>query len=211
MGIRTLALISLACSALCAAPPPSGADAPGLALGRVRELRLAGRVVEHGTGIPLSHAEVTVETDRARERFVAGYDGSFTGVVSDPEGLGMVTVAFAHGDHRAKTLDTVAFELVPKNVDAESTGGRVRVKAKKVDLSLGCGGRGSVASRDVKVDVAVVCEDGLAGVEYAKDRNRFAILASGPFSLRVGGGRMEVRDTDASSVTLRAEVALRVR
>jgi hypothetical protein len=209
MRIRTSFLVALA-FALCA-PPPAAAAEPGLELGRIRELRLSGRLVAHQTGTPLSHAEITVETERTRKRFVADYDGSFSGTVEDAEGLGLVTVAFAHRDHRAKALDTVAFELVPKNVDAVAASNRVRLKARKINLDLGCGGHGAIASSDVSVDVAVVCDGGLAGVEYSKGQNRFAILAPEPFSLRVGGGRMELRDTRTSTVTLRADVALRLR
>jgi hypothetical protein len=209
LSVRVVVLALLA-SAIFAAPP-SKADERGLVLGRVRELRLSGRIVEFGTGAPLAHAEVMVENDRVRKRFVADYDGTFSGVVEDASGLGLVTVIFAHSDRRAKDLDTVSFELVPKTLDAAVTGDRVRLKAKKLDLDLGCGGRGLAVSSSVEVAVAVVCDEGLAGVEYSKEQNRFAVLAAEPFSLRVGNGRVEVRGTQVSSVTLRTEVALRTR
>jgi hypothetical protein len=208
--IRIAVLFLLACATI-AAPPRSDADERGLVLGRVAELRVSGRVVDFTTGAPLSLAEITVETETLRERFVADYDGRFAGVVSDAGGLGVVSVIFAHSDRRAKDLDTVSFELVPKTVEAATNGNRLRVKAKKVDLDLGCGARGEVSSQGIDVEVGAVCDGGLAGVEYAKGPNRFAILASEPFSLRVGNGRMEVRNATPSSVTLRAEVALRTR
>jgi hypothetical protein len=200
----------LACAPLATALP-SAADERGLMLGRVSELKVSGRVVALDTGAPLSLAEVTVETERARERFVTDYDGRFSGVVNDEQGLGLVSVIFAHSDRRAKDLDTVSFELIPKTVDASSDGSHIRVKAKKVDLNLACDGHGSVASQGINVDVTAVCGDGLTGIEYAKGPNRFAILAPQPFALRVGNGRIEVRDLKSASVTLRADVALRTR
>jgi hypothetical protein len=172
---------------------------------------VSGRVVDLTTGEPLSLAEITVENERLRERFVADYDGRFSGTVRDDDGLGVVTVIFAHSDHRAKDLDTVSFELVPKTVNAAVAGNRIRLKARKIDLDLGCGGRGSVTSQGIDVGVATVCDGGLVGVEYSKGPNRFAILAAEPYSLRVGNGRVEVRDARTASVTLRAEVALRTR
>jgi hypothetical protein len=200
----------LACAPLVV-PFPAAADEPGLMLGRVTELRVSGRVVALDTGAPLSLAEVTVETERARERFVTDYAGRFSGVVKDEGGLGLVTVVFAHSDRRAKALDTVSFELVPKTVDASSDGSHVRVKAKKIDLNLACDGRGSVTSDGINVDVKAVCDEGLTGIEYAKGPNRFAVLAPQPFALRVGNGRIEVRDVKSTYVTLRADVALRTR
>jgi hypothetical protein len=190
---------------------PAAADERGLMLGRVTELRVSGRVVALDTGAPLSLAEVTVETEQARERFVTDYAGHFSGVVKDDGGLGLVTVIFAHSDRRAKDLDTVSFELVPKTVDASSDGSHVRVKAKKIDLNLACDGRGSVTSDGINVDVKAICDEGLTGIEYAKGPNRFAVLAPQPFALRVGNGRIEVRDVKSTYVTLRADVALRTR
>jgi hypothetical protein len=190
---------------------PSNADERGLMLGRVTELRVSGRVVALDTGAPLSLAEVTIETERLRERFVTDYAGRFSGVVKDDGGLGLVSVIFAHSDRRAKDLDTVSFELVPKQVDASSDGSHVRLKAKRVDLNLACDGRGSVSSEGINVDVKAVCDEGLTGVEYSKGPNRFAILAPEPFALRVGNGRIEVRDMKSAFVTLRADVALRTR
>jgi hypothetical protein len=207
---RIAVWLLLACAPLVA-PLPSHAAERGLMLGRVSELRVSGRIVALDTGAPLSLGEVTVETERVRERFVTDYDGRFSGVVKDDGGLDLVTVIFAHSDRRAKDLDTVSFELVPKTVDASSDGSHIRIKAKRVDLDLACDDHGSISSQGINVDVRAVCDEGLTGVEYSKGPTRFALLAPQPFTLRVGDGRIEVRDVKSTYVTLRADVALRTR
>jgi hypothetical protein len=191
------------------APCGARAEDPGLELGRIRELRLSGRIFDARTGEPLRNAQVTVDTPYDRKRITVGPDGLFALTVEEPQGLGLVTIVFDHEPYRQKYLETAYGELFEKRAEIVISNRGLAFAAKNAKLDLGCSARGSVdTALDTPAELAAVCERGLSGVELVARTNRMVLLGDGPFTLRLGGGRLEVRDTAVSSLTVRVDVPL---
>jgi hypothetical protein len=189
--------------------PRARAAEDGIFLGGAREVRVTGTIFDANTSAPLAAAQVAVEAPYGTRRADTGPDGTFFVTARADDGLGNVSVVFSHGDYQQKYLETVVRDVFRGNVDVVVAAGRARVKAKKVDLDLACGGSAEVGTKAGDATAfRVVCDGALTGVEFEVRRTRIAVLAAEPFTLRVASGRLEVRDTRASTIELRVAAAM---
>lgn len=191
-----------------AQPGPAAPAEEGLVLERVRELRVSGRVVDSRTGQPLQGALVTVEGPYQNRRAETGPDGTYFVGAGAEDGLGTVSIAFAHAEYQQKYLETLFRDAFPGKVEAEVSGPMVTVKGKRVKLALRCGQGGTLPMRAGAAQLTTVCEQGLFGVSVEIRGNRVAVLAREPFTLRIEEGRLEVRETQATAVELRVDAAM---
>jgi hypothetical protein len=189
--------------------PRARAAEDGILLGGAREVRVTGTVFDARTGAPLASAQVAVEGPYGTRRADTGPDGTFSVTARAEGGLGNVSVVFSHVDYQQKYLETVLRDAFRGDVDVEVAAGRARVRAKDLDVELGCGGRAEVGTRGPDpAAFAVVCDGPLSGVEFEVRRTRIAVLAAEPFKLRVANARLEVRDSRAAAVELRVAAAM---
>lgn len=205
---RTLVTMALALTMLGAAPVAPAAD-EGILLGATQELRVSGRMLDSKTGQPLAEAQVTVEGPYQNDRAPSGPDGTFTVTARAEAGLGNVSIVFSHADYQQKFLETVLRDAFPGRVDVAVGAGRATVKGKKLDVDVSCGSNVQVATRyDDPTTFKVICEGGLSGVEFEIRKNRIAVLASGPFTLRLENGSLQIRDSKNTAIEMRVDAAM---
>ena len=205
--IRTT-LLALLLLAIAPPSPDARAGDEGIVLGAAREVRVTGTVFDAKTLRPLPNAQVAIESAYETRRGDTGPDGTFMVTASAAEGLGNVSIVFSHPDYQQKYFETALRDAFRGRVDVTVSGGRVRVKAKKVSLDLGCGKRADVDAKFGTATIAAVCDGELSGVELEVRGNRIAVLAAGPFAVRVDGGRLEVRDSQNERVDVRIGAAM---
>jgi hypothetical protein len=195
---------------LAAVPGERAAAAEeGIELGGAHHVRVTGTIFDTATKRPLSEAEVTIVSPYGSRHGDAGPDGSFNVEANADDGLGTISVIFSHGDYQQKYLETVLRDALRGDVEVKVADGRAHVKAKKLNLDLGCDGRADVVAKGAEpAPFRVVCDSGLTGVEFEVRHTKIAVLAAGPFTLRVESGRLVVRDSKNDTIELRVAAAM---
>jgi hypothetical protein len=187
-----------------------GADG-GIQLGAARTVRVSGTVFDAKTGRPLPNAQVSIETAYETRRGDTGPDGTFLVTATSAEGLGNVSVVFSHPDYQQKYFETALNDALRNRLDVTVAGGHARAKAKKLSLDLACGQQAEIEAKGGSARLAGVCDGQLTGAEVEVRGNRIAVLAEGPFVLRVEDGRVEVRDSQNATLDLRIGAAMQPR
>ena len=207
MRLRAVAvslLVALAC-------PVASAD-EGIVLGRLRQIRVTGRIVDSTTNRPVYGAQVAVEGPFMVRRADTGPEGEFFLATDAEDGLGTIAIAINHADYQQKYLETIFRDALRHNLEAKVAPGRVHVKYKKLDADLACGKSADLEMRAGGVaPVRAICEQGLSGIEIEVRRTRIAVLASGSFTVRVENGRLEVRDATDDAIELRVHATMVTR
>jgi hypothetical protein len=202
------AIVALLLAFAC---PIASAD-EGIVLGRLRQIRVTGRIVDSTTNRPVYGAQVAIEGPFQVRRADTGPEGEFFLTTGSEDGLGTISIAINHGDYQQKYLETVLRDALRNNLEARVTPGRVHVKAKRIDADVACGKGVELEMRSGGVaPVRAICEQGLTGVEVEVRRTRIAVLASGSFTVRVENGRLEVRDASDDAVELRVYATMVTR
>lgn len=205
--MRTLLLAAL----LAASLPVLAAD-EGIELGGAQTVRVTGHVFDAETKQPIYGAQVSVEDDYTTERSDTGPQGDFYLTAASDRGFGLISVAVNHTDYQQKYLATLLRDELRHDVEVRVMDGRAHVKSKKIDREIRCGERIEVPTRDGgSAPIVVVCEDGRTGVEMGLHESRIAVLAEGPFTLRIENGRLAVEDSKNSVVDLHVEAAMHLR
>lgn len=199
-----IALILLFVALVTAAAAPSD---EGIALGRLREVRVTGRVFDAKTGEPLADALVTVEGPYQNHRAKTGPDGTYYLAATSEGEFGTVSIAFAHADYQQKYLETLFRGAFPKKVDVTVEGNGMRVRTKGVDVVVACGAKVDVAMRSGSASFVAVCEEGERGFAVEMRGNRIAVSADRPFAARIENGKLEIREVDGV-LALRVDAAM---
>lgn len=207
MKLRFLCLVIA--STLFAAAPHANAVDEGLQLGAIKQIRVSGRVFDAATGSPVGGAQITVEGPSQNRRSDTGPDGTYLLSADQDQGFGLVSIVVSHADYQQKYVETLFRDAFPGRVQITFLGSRARVKAKNVDLELGCGDRQTLPTKNgSQATVTILCEDGKVGAEIALRGNRVAVLASQPFALRIDNGQLSVRDSENATVDIRVDAAM---
>jgi hypothetical protein len=202
----------LALSALLLVAAPVAAGDEGIDLGAAHQIRITGRVVDAATNQPVYGAQVSVEGPYLSRRADSGPDGQFVLATGAEEGLGTLSIAVNHSEFQQKYVEAVFRDALRHDVEVTVSPGRVHVKAKRLDGDVVCGGRVEVETRaGGAAPITAICEQGLTGVEIEVRRTRVAVLAAGPFTLRIRNGRLEVRDSKNDAIELRLHAAMQPR
>lgn len=197
-------LLALAC-------PTASAD-EGIVLGRLRQIRVTGRLVDSTTNQPIYGAQVAIEGPFQVRRADTGPDGEFFLATGSDEGLGTISIALNHSNYQQKYLETIFRDALRHKLEVKVTPGRIHVKAKRLDADVACGKSVDLEMRSGGVaPVRAICEQGASGVEIEVRRTRVAVLASGSFTVRVENGRLEVRDASDDAIELRVYATMITR
>lgn len=200
-----VALLGIFVSAVTARP----AVEEGFAVGAARDVVVTGTVFDSAAGTPIAAAQVTVISDTATERVTTGPDGLFRVALPSVGNLGTLSIEVSAYGFQPKYVETLIRDTFRHRVDAKVGSNTVSLKSKKLSASLACGASAQVESRTGSgAPVAILCSDGLTGVEVTVRKNRVAILATAPYSIRVEGGRVELRDFTGGRVEIRVDAAM---
>jgi len=202
---HTLAILALLASAVAASPILE----EGFAVDAAREVIVSGSVFDSAAGTPIQAAQITVLSDTSTERTTTGPDGVFRMSTTSTEKLGTLSIEVSAYGYQSKYVETLLRDAFRHRIDAQVGAGAIQLKAKKFEASLACGATASIELKSGgQAPVSNVCGDGLAGLELTLRKNRVAVLAAPPYSMRVENGRIVLGGLAGGRVEIRVDAAM---
>ncbi len=209
--MRRIALVFLCVGTALLGRPAAAAD-EGFDFGEARDVRVSGRIVDVRTGAAIPEARVAIETSGGARRATSGPDGTFAVTADSSSGVGELSIVFSHVDYQEKYLETVLRGAFHGTVEAKVMASSAHIKARKVNVDVGCGGEASVPMETVETaPVRLVCDGTLHGIELEVRGNTIAVLGEKPFTMRIESGRLSIRDSQNTSLEVRVTAVMHPR